>query len=75
MEGTFNMITNYAPYLHKTAENTYYQEAKDTSSSRGKGLLQRQKPIDVEDLNNPKKSMENYFSKIRMMREQFNGNT
>ena len=73
MEGTFDMITNRAPYLHKAYEDEFYQSATD--SSGGKGLLRRQKQVAVGDLNDPRKSMAKYFGKIRKMREEFNGST
>lgn len=73
MEGNFDMITNHAPQLWKASEDEFYQTATDPSS--GKGLLPRQKPVAVEDLNDPRKSMAKYFSKIRKMRDEFNGNT
>jgi len=67
------MITNHAPRLYQTAINKYEEEYKNISN--GKGLLRRKKPVEMKDITNPRKSMERYFNKVKMMREQFNGNT
>jgi len=73
MEGNFDMITNRAAHLYKAYEEELYQTATDPSS--GKSLLSRQSRVAAEDLNAPRKSMAKYFSKIRKMRDEFNGNT
>ena len=72
MEGTLNMIKNYAPYLYKNYETMYNQNVSKNKPAKKNSLIKRPTESMVTDLNNPKELMQDYFASVKAMREKFN---
>ena len=72
MEGSFSMIKNYAPQIHKKYEDNYYSRASASEPKKGRSLLTRPMSMPPElNPNNPIDLMQEYFNSVRKKRDMF----